>query len=1070
MESNRWHFRGLLLALAAFVTLCVSAQDITVQGTVTDDSGEPVIGAYVREKDSRQAGAVTDIDGHYEIKVSKPGATLVFSYVGYSAVEEKVNGRKQIDVTLSEDSKTLNEVVVVGYGTMKKRDLSGAMSQIKADDIMKGGAMDVSHALQGKLAGVQIQQSDGAPGGGVTITVRGANSFQTNSQPLYIVDGVPFETGDAPSNSDSQNTTTNPLSFINPNDIESIEVLKDASATAIYGSRGANGVVIITTKKGQSGTCRVELTANFSLARIAKKMDVLDPYTYATYINEQTLNSRYYEGSMAARLPYDGTWNYKYLGNGRPDYGTGEYTPRPEDFLNPGWYRDEYGNYSQVGVADWQDLIYRTGFTQDYNLSVSGGDDKGYYLFSGSFSDQDGIIKGSGYQRYTFRTNIARHVTNWLEIGTNTSFTHSTTDFAKTTSDQSGVIRSALIFPPTYDPNMEQTQSDQLSWLAANPSAYVNNARDQVKGINWFSSSFLEITFTDYLKFRQNLGISYTDNHRAAYYDRSTYEGKAPVNGKAYKGSDRWQGVTAESILTFNKEFTENHRLNVVGAFTFENGSWDNESLSVTNFPDDMTMDYDISRGLDKAVLASSTGTQRLVSFLGRANYSLFDRYLFTASVRTDGSSKFVAKNKWATFLSGAVAWRISEEKFIRDLNVFQNLKLRASYGETGNQGIGSYRTIPQLGSSNYPFGGSLGAGSSMTSDPVSDDLRWETTRQVNVGLDAAFWNDGRLYFTVDYYYKKTRDLLQDVVIPGSTGFQQMTVNMGNVSNEGLEVTAGFNNILRNTAVRWDISGNIAWNKSTISGLPADQFARKLWSSADEVFIQRNGCPIGAIYGYVEDGFYDNEAEVRADPLYTNASDATVKAMIGEIKYRDLDGDGQITADKDRTIIGDTNPDFVYGITNNLAWNNFTLSFMFQGTYGNDIFNGNLMDVKMGNVGNIPQFAYDGRWTAENAANATWPRATAGYNRTFKLSNRYVEDGSYFKLKNITLGYNWMNPCKGISAIKFSFTATNVFTVSNYSWLDPDVNAFGGDSSRRGVDIYSYPSARTYAIGVNLSF
>ena len=1070
MKANLSVIRGFLTALLTVICLSAAAQQTQITGTVVDELGEPLIGATVREKGNEKFGTSTDIDGKFILKVTKPNATIIVTYVGMESETVSLKGRSELTITLRESSLSLNEVVVVGYGTMRKRDLSGAMSQIKSEDLMKGGATDLSRALQGKLAGVQIQQSDGAPGGGVTITVRGANSFQTNSQPLYIVDGVPFETGDTPSNSESQNQQTNPMSFINPHDIESIEVLKDASATAIYGSRGANGVVIISTKKGKAGTCRVELAANWTISSVANKLDMLDPYTYANYCNEQVLNSRQYEGSKASKLAYDGTWSYKVLGNGRPDYSSGTYNPRPEDFLNPGWYRDEYGNYSQVGTADWQNLIYQTGLTQDYNLSVSGGDEKGYYMYSGSFSNQDGIIKNTGYQRYTLRANIGRHIFKWLEIGTNTSFTYSKTDFAKTSSDQSGVIRSALVFPPTYDPSMDETTADNLSWLAANPAAYVNNARDQVSGMNWFSSSFLELTFTDWLKFRQNLGLSYTDTHRGFYYDRSTSEGKAPVNGKGGKGSDRWQGVTAESILTFDKNLGENHHLNVMGAFTFENGNWNSESVVATNFPDDMTMDYDMSRALDKATLYSSKGTQRLMSFLARANYSLLDRYLFTASVRTDGSSKFITKNKWATFLSGAVAWRISEEKFIRDLNIFQNLKLRASYGETGNQGIGAYRTIPQLGTSNYPFGGSLNSGTAMTSDPVSSDLRWETTRQVNVGLDAAFWNDGRLYFTVDYYYKKTRDLLQDVVIPGSGGFQQMNVNMGNVSNEGLEITAGFNNILRNTSVRWDISGNIAWNKSTISGLPSDQFARKLWSSADEVFIQRNGCPIGAIYGYVEDGFYDNEAEVRADPQYTHADAATVKSMIGEIKYRDLDGDGKITAEKDRCIIGDTNPDFVYGITNNLSWNNFSLSFMFQGTCGNDIFNGNLMDIKLGNVGNIPRFAYESRWTAENATNAEWPRSTAGYNRSFKLSNRYVEDGSYLKLKNITIAYNWQNPFKGLSAIRFSFTATNVFTVSNYSWLDPDVNAFGGDSSRRGVDIYSYPSARTYAFGINLSF
>ncbi len=1068
MKSNLSRLRILVLALMACLAMSASA-DVLVEGTVVDKTGEPVIGASVREKKQKSGGSITDVDGRFSLKVPSLQSTIIVSYVGCKTEEVALNGRSQVEVTLTDDSELLGEVVVVGYGTMRKRDLSGAMSQIKADDLMKGGAMDLAHGMQGKLAGVQIQQSDGAPGGGVTITVRGANSFQTSSQPLFIVDGVPFETGDTPENSTSQNQTANPLSFINPHDIASIEVLKDASATAIYGSRGANGVVIVTTKKGQAGSTRVELTTNWTMSKIAKRMDMLDPYTYANYCNEQVLNSRYYEGSQADRLAYDGTWSYKALGNGRLDYSTGTYNPAPEDFLNPGWYRDEYGNYSQVGTADWQDLIYQDGFSQEYNLSVSGGDEKGWYMFSGSWADQDGIIKNTGYSRFSLRVNIARKIFSWLEIGTNTSFTRSTTDFAKTSSDDSGVIRSALIFPPTYHPSMDETTAENLSWLAANPAAYVDNARDQVKGINWFSSSFLEFTILPSLKFRQNLGISHTDNHRGYYYDRHTYEGKAPINGKGGKASDIWQGLTSESIVTFDKDFTEKHHLNAVAGFTFEHGEWSNESVVATNFPDDMTMDWDMNRALDKATLYSSTGTQRLVSFLARANYSLLDRYLFTASVRTDGSSKFITKNKWATFLSGALAWRASEEKFIRDLNVFSNLKFRVSYGETGNQGIGAYRTLPQLGSANYPFGGSLGSGSAMTSDPVSDDLRWETTRQWNAGIDMAFWADQRLSFTVDYYHKKTRDLLQDVVIPGSNGFQQMTTNMGNVTNEGLEITANWH-ILRNTPLKWDISANIAFNKSTISGLPGDQFARKLWSSADEVFIQRNGCPIGAIYGYVEDGFYDNEAEVRADPLYTFADAATVRSKVGEIKYRDIDGDGKITADRDRVIIGDTNPDFVYGLTSNMTWRNFTFSFMFQGTQGNDIFNGNLIDVKLGNIGNIPTFAYEGRWTADNAANASWPKATAGYSRDWRLSNRYVEDGSYLKLKNISLAYSWMRPIKDIQSIKFFFTATNVFTIANYSWLDPDVNSFGGDSSRRGVDIYSYPSARTFSLGLNLSF
>ena len=1058
----------LVMLLAALIISTLTFAQTKVTGNVTDETGEPVIGASVTVKDHKGTGAVSDIDGNFTINVPDGKSELVVTYVGFVPQTVSVKGKTMVKIVLKEDNNTLDEVVVVGYGTMKKRDLSGAVGQIKADDLMKGGTIDVAHGLQGKMAGVQIQQSDGAPGAGVSITVRGANSFQTSSQPLYIVDGVPFETGSTPSNDASSNQTANALSFINPHDIESIEVLKDASATAIYGSRGANGVVLITTKRGKAGKPKVEVYTNFTTSKIAKRMDVLDPVTYAKYCNEETMNSIYYEGSKTTTLPYPGTWTYKGLPNGRVDYNVGTYNPAPEDFRHPGWYRDEYGNYSQVGVADWQDLIYQDGFSQEYNASVSGGDDKGWYAFSGNYTNQEGIIKNTGYERFSVRVNIARHITKWLEIGTNTSYTQSTTDFAKTSSDNSGVIRSALLFPPTYDPNMEATTADNLSWLAANPAAYVNNARDQVKGINWFSSSFLEVTLFPWLKFRQNLGLSHTDNHRGYYYDRHTSEGKAPVNGKAGKGSDIWNGLTAESLVTFDNTFGKIHHINAVGGFTVESGSWDNQSVVATNFPDDMTMDYDMSRALDKATLTSSIGTQRLVSFLGRVNYTLNDKYLVTASVRTDGSSKFTDKNKWATFLSGALAWRASEEKFIKDLNIFSNLKFRVSYGETGNQGIGSYRTVPQLGTANYPFDFALSSGQAMVSDPVSDDLRWETTAQWNAGIDFGFF-DNRLALTVDYYHKKTRDLLQDVVIPGSTGYLQMTTNTGNVSNEGLEISLNYD-VLPKSQLKWSINANISFNKSTISGLEGDQFARKLWSSADEVFIQRNGCPIGAIYGYVEDGFYDNEAEVRADPQYTNADDATVKAMIGEIKYRDLDGDGSITADGDRTIIGDTNPDFTYGITNNFSWKNFSLSFMFQGTQGNDIFNGNLVDVKMGNIGNIPVFAYESRWTADNYEAAKWPKATAGYTREWKLSNRYVEDGSYLKLKNLTFGYDWRKPVSGVENIKITFTATNLFTISNYSWLDPDVNSFGSDASRRGVDIYSYPSARTFALGLNFTF
>ncbi len=1060
-----------LLFVVLLASLQLSAQT-QLKGTVLDGSmnDEPMIGASVIVKGT-SAGGVTDLDGNFSITVPKGHNQIVVSCVGYKSETVNISGKTFVKVILKEDAALMDEVVVIGYGSMKKSDLSGALSQLKGEDLMKGGAIDVAHGMQGKIAGVQIQQSDGAPGGGMSIVVRGTNSFSTSSQPLYIVDGVPFDSGSMPSNGATQTEQgSNPLSMLNPHDIENIEVLKDASATAIYGSRGANGVVIITTKRGKSGKPKVEFSGSWGWSKITKQIDMLDPVTYAQYINEQTLNDIEYNGSRSTTLPYPGTWGYQAYTDGHLNYNTGKYTGKPEDFANPGWYYDEYGNATEIGVANWQDEIFQTASQQDYNLSVSGGSNEGYYSFSGNYTKQTGTIKNSGYERYSLRANIARHITDWLEIGTNTSFTNSTTDFANTLSYNTGVVRSALLFPPTYGPNMDTTTADNLNWLAANPAAYVRSAVDHLESINYFSSSFAEIKFTPWLKFRQNLGLSYNDSHRGSYYDRHTQEGKSPINGLASRSSNKWKGLTAESIVTFEKTFNNIHSLNVMGAFTFEKGKWENEAVKASNFPDDLTLYYDLSRATNQATLDNNDGTgnrgeQRLASFLGRVNYTLKDRYLLTASIRSDGSSKFTTKNKWATFLSAALAWRASEEKFIKDLNIFSNLKLRVSYGETGNQGIGSYRTLPMLSTANYPFGGTVTSGSASVNwrGPVDDGLKWETTAQWNAGIDFG-WFDNRLTLTVDYYYKNTRDLLQNVKIPTSTGFSNMLTNSGRVTNEGLEIAINATPI-NSKDWHWDINANISFNKNTIHELEGDQYATTLWYGADDVFIQRNGCPIGAIFGYVEDGFYDNEAEVMADPKLG----AGGTAKVGEIKYRDMNGDGVIN-ESDRVIIGDTNPKFVYGLTNNIRWKDLSLSFMFQGSQGNDIFNGNLQDIKMGNVGNITRDAYEGRWTASNYENARWPMATGGYERTFLISDRYVENASYLRLKNITLSYNWRRPIKNIENIQFSFGATNVFTITNYSWYDPDVNAFGSDSSRRGVDIYSYPISRTYTLGLNFTF
>lgn len=1039
----------LIISMCMCVLTYVDAQS-TVSGRVMDGaSNESAIGASVLVVGTT-VGTITDFDGNFTLEVPEGKFILQVSMVGYKTQVINIRGKERIDVTLQEDTQVMEEVVVVGYGTMKKRDLSGSVSQIKSEDLMSGAQLGTAQSLTGKIAGVEVKESDGAPGSGVSITVRGANSFTTSSQPLYIVDGIPFGTDPngvpASGANEGQNQSQNPLSMINPNDIEKIEVLKDASATAIYGSRGANGVVIITTRKGQQGKPKVELNIRAGIQQIARKVQMLDAYHYALYQNEAAANSRLYEGGTQ-RDPYQGEWEYPYIGSGYV-YTQGKYNPSPEDFLNPGLRTDKYGNVDEVAGTDWQEQIYQLGWSQEYNVSVSGGTDKGYYAFSGNYAEQAGIIKNTGYRRYGLSLNTAWHLTKWLEIGTSQHFTNATTNFQRTNSENTGIIRSSLIFPPTYGPHQQTEQLDELNWLAANPLNYVNGAKDELKQISWFSSSFVEFTIQPWLRLRQNLGLGYNDGHRGTYYDRHTQEGKSPANGKAGKASNIWKSLTLETLLTFDHKFNENHAINAVLGMTFERGEGSSESMTATNFPNDLTKDADMSLALDKAVVRSSRTVQSLNSYLARVNYTLMGRYLFTASVRVDGSSSFAPKHKWAPFFSGAFAWRMIDEPWMQEQEVLSNWKWRVSFGETGNQAIGAYRTLTVLEAANYPYSGTLESGEAMIDwrGPANPDLKWETTDQADAGLDIGFLNN-RINITLDYYYKRTRDLLQNVTIPSSSGFSQMMVNSGFVVNQGCEITLNAM-VIDMRDWKWQLDANFSLNRNRIGGLKGDQYATALWSKADQVFLQRNGCPIGTLYGYKEEGI---------DPA------------TGEIIYADLTNDGVIT-EADRTIIGNTNPDFTYSLSSKLSWKGLSLNFMLQGSHGNDIFNYNLTDITMSNIGNITRNAYDHRWTAENPNGALWPKATAGYNRTWLVSDRYVEDGSFLKIKYITLSYDWNNPAKWLQKINFNFTVNNVWTFTKYSWFEPDVNAGGNNAACPGVDSYSYPSARSYSLGINFVF
>jgi TonB-linked SusC/RagA family outer membrane protein len=1057
-------FTLLLLLLSSVLRPLGAFAQAVIKGVVTDATrGDKLPGVSIVVKGTT-TGTSSNVDGSYTLQLPTPEATLVFSFVGYQTTERSTKGQTTLNIRL-EDQKALDEVVVVGYGTVKRSDLTGSVATVKTDDLLKTIPTSINQGLQGQVAGVMVNRTDGAPGAGISLTIRGTNSF-SGSEPLYVIDGIPFTSpSSTAASSGVSNQTTNALSYINPQDIESLEVLKDASATAIYGSRGANGVVLITTKKGKAGQDRIEVIANTSLSAITKRVKVLDAYQYALFQNEGYQNNITYNGATPNRAPFPGVTAL--------DLVTGKtaYLPAPGDYLT-GLHGTTYPEGFKG--TDWLDEILQKGFTKDYTVRMSGGNDKGSYSVSGNMLDQSGIVVNSGFKRYGLQANINRKIHNWIEIGTNNNITFSNYTLTKSNSNgnEASVISSALTFPPTFPiaDSSSAARESNISWFAAaNPYNYTRTAKDKTASTGIYSSTYALLTLTPWLNFRQNLGVNYNTNNREVYYNSHLQEG-LKTSGYAYGSDDTWRGITLESILSFNRTFNQRHTLNAVAGFTRETGYSYYRNMSATGFPDDILENNSIGNGANQRVLGSGKSENALMSLLGRVNYSYKGRYLATVSFRRDGSSRFATANKYANFGSFALAWNIGDEQFIQDLNVFSTLKLRAGYGETGNQGIGSYRTLQLFAYSPYPLAGSLQPGYADPSwrGPADPNLKWETTGQYNIGLDMGFMQN-RFNFTVDVYKKRTRDLLQSIQTPPSTGFSSQLTNFGTMENKGLELS-GVGTVLTTSSLKWDINANISFNRNQILDLPGDQFAQRLYFNVDNMFLQRNGQPIGTIYGYVEDGFYDNLAEVIADPQWANKPETIQRQQIGEVKYKNLDNDPTSISNTDRQIIGNTNPNYTYGITNNFTYRNFNVSVFVQGVQGGDIVNTNLIQIRMGQPANIPQFVYDGRWTPETAATATWPKPLIADTRQMRLSNRLVEDGSYVRLKNINVGYVFKQPLSFIESINVYASVSNVFTVSKYSWFDPDVNAFGGDASRRGVDMNSYPNSRTFTFGVRAGF
>lgn len=1035
-------------------------QQRVVTGRVTDVHEQPLPGATVIVSGT-VIGTVTDEAGRFSLRIPMDAHTIQVTFVGMKTMDIPVSGKDTFQVRMDEEFVGLDEVIAIGYGTAKKSDLTGSIASLKSEDMMKGNPISFIQGMQGRLPGVNVMRNDGAPGGGISMQIRGTSSFIGSAEPLYVVDGVPLTTSNSMEtivfDTDKDVTSRNALSFLNPNDIESIEVLKDASSVAIYGSLGANGVVLITTKRGR-GKDKINLSYNITSSRVTNRLNVLGARDYAeyrntSYINTNTINSGSYNPEQ---LPFPG----------RED-SEGVYQKAPSDFNNDPYY--------------WQDQVFRTGVTQNVSLSFSGGADDFNYSVGGSFIDQQGVVINSDYSRSNIKVNIGKSIRKWLKFGTSSNISYAMSNMLKTSTKNrnngdEGVIRSALYYPAHY------TVEDQITLgeysLVANPVQYTE-ALNQNKNYHVYTSNYINLNLAKGLTYRMTLGYSYSLNLANRYFPSFLGEGRS-VSGSSQAGDNSWQSLTWDNLLMFNRSFGK-HSLNATAGTTWQESSYYNKRIKTQGFGTDATNGWILQDGTDPLIPNSSKGDSRLLSYILRIAYDYESKYLVTGTLRRDASSKFAVNNKSAYFPSVGVAWRISEETFLKHYDAIDNIKLRYSYGSAGNAGINAYGSLALLTTANYPFGGSVFNG--LAPDPFNPgnpSLRWETTYQHDAGLDIMLWN--RLEFSFDYYHKRTTDLIQYKEQPPSSGINRILSNIGEVTNKGFELSLNAN-LINRSGFRWDIGGNFSTNRNNVVQLGEENerlYPNELWNSLRPYVIEA-GRPIGQLIGYIEEGIWNSRDEVinskQFQTIYPGYglgdNDAATELIIkqkwlGEVRYKDLNDSGDLT-DSDMDYIGDVNPDFTYGFHMDFAIRNFDIHFLFEGVEGNDIINmSSLRFHNLGNTQNTLKAVLDDAWTETKPGPN--PKVYYDASRNFLFSRRFIEDGSYLKLRTLSLGYTLPVVTKDISSVRLYVTFNNLLTFTRYSGYDPEVNAFGSDPSQRGVDAGGYPQAKDFALGINVTF
>jgi TonB-linked SusC/RagA family outer membrane protein len=1060
----------ILIAQAELDVMDQEPEIAMVSGQVTDaETGEPIPAVNVVVLGT-MIGTSTDANGDYSLNVPDDGEVLQFSFLGYKTLEVAVDGRSEINVSLEADLLALDDIVVVGYGTQQRQEVTGAITSVRSEEIQNIPVSSFENALQGRMAGVNVAESTGEPGASPQITIRGTGSISAGNSPLYVIDGVPITTNrnlqsDIGSQRGSfQPPSANPLATINPNDIESIEVLKDASAAAIYGSRGSNGVILITTKQGSAGRTTVNFSSYMGVSNVFNKPDMMNAEEIIAYTKDAR-NNNYLQEIEVGKRPAN------------PDYNPNNNAGRPNvsNFLIP----EKYINWDGTDT-DWLDLVLSPAAMQNYDLSLSGGNQTTTYSFSTGYLDQEGIIEGSAFQRYTLRLGLTHKLNEDLRMGANMNSALAQHDRLPANApyfgQPPGIIYSALVESPVIKPYNEDgtiNQRDNTSFLGggttttSNPLAIMKYISEDIQNTRIFGNLYTEYDVMDNLSFKSLLGYNLESIQQSFY--RGTeflYRNQSSPQPYAQTGAGNLFNWIWENTVNYNTMIGTDHKVNLVAGYTAQKERIERSTISSNGFTDDQitTINGGIVNSGEEVIEEWS-----LVSALARLNYVFQDKYLLTATVRSDRSSRFGANNQTGIFPSVSFGWRANEESFLSGVDEINELKLRASYGVTGNFEIPNYGAIGLLSGANYVSGGSQlnGVAPSTSSNA---DLTWETSYQTNFGVDYALLND-RIYGSIDYYTTTTEDLLLFVTVPAASGFDVALTNIGEVENKGFELSLTSRNMVGE--FNWATDFNFAANENTVTKLGPEGDDILSSGAAGARHITRIGDPIGSYYGYVVEGIYQSQAEIDAAPVDELVGSGGARP--GDFRFKDVDGDGKITSN-DRTVTGSYHPDYTFGLTNRFEYKNFDVNIFIQGVMGREVLNLTARHLKNGEANFNSYAVLNDRWISEsNPGNGEHPRAdrsSASHGNNNRPSSYQVEDGSYVKIKNLSFGYTLPDTfLNGAFSRARIYTAmTNVAIFTDYIGFNPEVNLQANSSLTPGEDYGAYPLSRTIQVGIDLAF